>query len=448
MIITRSTAVIAITLTLALAAFAEGQIADGGEGEGENPRRQLRTGERLPADSSDSSDSTTSDDEPNDRVCPPEANGEIGRNIRDLVRQQAEATGLRSVVYRVTKDGRVVAAGAVGDSLTGEPATQLMQFRTGNVAYLYLGTLMVLLEEEGTISLDDPMTKYLSDFDDLPNASNVTLGMLVRSYTGYRDYVTNPAFVAEVDANPFRDFTQQELIDYAFDADYGEPWCSPGGCWSYAHTNFVLLGKVLEAATGQTLKELIETKVIAQLGLSSTTKVQLNSDVPDPVLHTYTTERTPPDAMTPFFEETTYWSPSWQGPTGMIVTSSVCDQAASIRKVGRGELFADPVAGVRTMLNPVAASLPKPEDCAACRQWSSSEYYAMGFLAKDGWMVANPNFGGAGQVMAYLPSEDMAIAMISVTGPAMKETGGGTEAAKVIYTEIAKLLASDSPGPN
>ncbi len=55
------------------------------------------------------------------------------------------------------------------------------------------------------------------------------------------------SFIKQLYADPFRHWTPDELIAIGL----GRPMiCDPGTCWSYAHTNFVILGKVLEKAAG------------------------------------------------------------------------------------------------------------------------------------------------------------------------------------------------------
>ena len=66
--------------------------------------------------------------------------------------------------------------------------------------------------------------------------------------------------------------------------------CDPGACFAYAHTNFVILGKVMEKATGRSLAELIRTGVLAPLGLIDT-RSDVTARIPPPVLHALDAER-------------------------------------------------------------------------------------------------------------------------------------------------------------
>ena len=74
--------------------------------------------------------------------------------------------------------------------------------------------------------------------------------MLITGTSGYADYVTDEGSSTALHADPFRAWTPEELIDIAFARG---PVCEPGACWSYAHTNFVILGQVMEKAGAKPL---------------------------------------------------------------------------------------------------------------------------------------------------------------------------------------------------
>jgi len=355
------------------------------------------------------SDSTTtpSTGTPGEGGCDeePAEVGSDGETVVGLVEEAASANDLTSVVYRVTRDGEVIAAGAVGESLTGVPAEQAMHFRIGNVAFAYMGTLLLLFDESGEASLDDPVSKWLPDLD-LPNADDVTLEMLARSTSGYPDYVPDDAFLDAFIDDPFQQFTPQDLIDIGLSTP---PWYEPGTAWSYAHTNYVILGEALAAIGGDDLGTLLQERVIDPMGLEGTAPA-LTPAVPEPVLHTFSTER---DVL----EDTTFWNPSWQTAPGSVVTSNICDMAASAAAVGTGELLTDDshaelIASDTVALDPPPASCPE----GVCRQNTDEIYYALGVIVMSDWVVQTPLFGGAGAVHAYLPQEDLAVAIVAVTG--------------------------------
>ena len=107
--------------------------------------------------------------------------------------------------------------------------------------------------------------------------------------------------------------------------------CDPGTCWSYAHTNFVILGKVLEKATGRPLADLIREGILEPLSLADT-RSEATAIIQEPVLHAFDAERGK-------YEESTYWDPSWTLARGAIMTSNIADILKSASAIGNGALL-------------------------------------------------------------------------------------------------------------
>ena len=173
---------------------------------------------------------------------------------------------------------------ARGTSMTGVPASPEMHFRSGSVAIAYLGTVLLQLQDKGVLDSEDSLARW---FPDYPEADSVTLSMLIGGTSGYADYVTDDGFLRSFYADPFRDWQPEELIAIGL----GRPMvCDPGACWSYAHTNFVILGQVLEKAAGKPLDGLIRESIVDPLGLAGTRSDQ-TATIPEPVLHAFDAER-------------------------------------------------------------------------------------------------------------------------------------------------------------
>src|SRR5262249_61691529 len=174
--------------------------------------------------------------------------------------------------------------GAEGHPRAGAPADPTLHFRIGNVAFEYMGTLLLRLVEDGKATLDDPVSKWLPNIN-LPSADEVTLRMLVQNTSGYPDYIGNDGFEKPFAANPFAPWTPQQLIDVGLSIP---PYYPPGTAWSYAHTNYVILGQALEAIGGEKLGSLITHQIIKPLHLKDTAPA-LSPDPPPPVKHSYHT---------------------------------------------------------------------------------------------------------------------------------------------------------------
>src|SRR5215204_4596541 len=267
-------------------------------------------------------------------------------SIVALAREAMARYSLRSVIVRVTIDGQEVVTAALGESMTGVPATTDMHFRNGAVAISYVSTLLLTLVDDGVLRLDDPLSIWLPE---LPDADHVTLRMLANMTSGYQDYVPDEGFLKDVLADPFKQWTPAELIAISL----AQPRLfAPGTNWDYAHTNYVILGLALEKATGRSMVDLLQERVLGPLGLTNTANF-FTPAIPEPALHAFSSERReflgiPPG--TSFYEESTYWNPSWSITHGAIQTTNIYDMAASAVAVGEGTLLSP--ASYQAMVGP------------------------------------------------------------------------------------------------
>jgi CubicO group peptidase (beta-lactamase class C family) len=364
--------------------------------------------------------------------------------VMAIVRDTMAETHLKAVIVRVTVDGKEVATRAVGDSMTDVPATTNMHFRNGAVAISYVSTLLLILVDEKKVALDDKLSKWLPD---VPNADRVTLGQLAQMTSGYVDYVIgNTEFDRALYEDPFRQWEPDQLLGFAT----SKPLLyDPGTNWNYAHTNYVLLGKALEKATGEDMPKLLEDKVLRPLGLTNTAN-SFTPEIPAPVLHAFTSERR--EALkipggTPFYEESTYWNPSWTITDGAIQTTNIFDMEASATGLGSGKLLSKESYQkfASTDLRGKTRALP---DCTTCAEMNDGYTYGMGIVISGDWLLQNPLFAGEAGVMAYLPTRKIGVAVAVTYQPeAFDDQGNYRNEADTLFRRIAKELAPDDAPP-
>ncbi|MFJ5549813.1 serine hydrolase domain-containing protein [Streptomyces sp. NPDC093225] len=358
------------------------------------------------------------------------ARGRAAEVLR-IAEQARQEMDLKSVVLRVTENGRELITTALGESMTGVPAEPDMHFRNGNIAISYMGTALLRLVDQGRADLDAPISRWLPG---IPHTEGVTLRMLANSSTGLRDYVTTPSFQQAVGANPFRQWTADELVAISTGQ---EPWYDPGTNWNYSHANFVLLGAALEKITGTRLDLLLQREILRPLGLHQTAN-SFTPDIPRPVLHAFTDDRGT-------YEESTFWNPSWTTAPGAVETTDICDLARSAVGIGSGELLSP--ASYRELLDPGTVGLghaTKKCPAAICLAQTEATHYGMGVVVLGDWISQHPLFFGYSASMAYLPSRHLAIAVSTTQGPDAPD--GHT--AHTIAQRIAAALTPDHPIPD
>ena len=364
----------------------------------------------------------------------------IMRIVRDTMAEQH----LKAVIVRVTIDGEEVVTAAVGESMTGVPATPGMHFRNGAVAISYVSSLLLKLVDEKKVSLDDKLSKWLPE---IPHADRVTLGQLAQMTSGYVDYVIgNTAMNEALYANPFRRWTVHDMLSYATPKPL---LYQPGTNWNYAHTNYVLLGLALEKATGEEMSKLLLDKVLRPLGLTSTTS-SLTPEIPSPVLHAFSSERRAflkIPSGTPFYEESTFWDPSWTITHGAIQTTTIYDMEATAVGIGSGKLLTED-SYKKMVSTDLRGKTHKQPGCTTCDEMSNAYTYGLGIVISGNWLLQNPMFGGYGAIEAYLPSQKIAIAAAVTFNPeAFDDQGNYDNAADPLFRRIAAELAPDDAPP-
>ena len=366
--------------------------------------------------------------------------------IRAAVEQVMEEQNIRAAIVRVTRGDEVVLTQAWGESMAQVPATVDMHFRSGAVAIPMVSTVLLQLVDEGVVSLDDPIAEWLPD---VPNADRVTLGQLAQMTSGYADYVQSPEFLDAFNANPYRQWEPEEL--YAFGTS--QPlFFEPGTNWGYAHTNYVLLSLALERITGQPVFESIEQRILDPLGMTETADPG-TPEILEPVLHAWDAERKAflgiPES-TPFIEDSTYWNPSWSLGPGAVQNTDITDMATIIRAVGRGDLLSE--ESYELMIAPtLRGNTTAVEGCPTCFPQGEFYTYGYGIVLSGDWLLQNPQYHGFAGVTAYLPDDDLTVAVAAtyaddafdpVTGASIN-----SNVANPLWGAVAKVVAPDAVTP-
>ncbi len=350
---------------------------------------------------------------------------------------------LRAVILRVTIDGQELVTAALGESMTGVPATPAMHFRNGAVAIAYVSMLLLRLVDQGRVRLDDRLSTWLPA---LPQADRVTLRMLASMTSGYADYVQDEQFTRDNYVDPFRQWTPQELIAVGTSKPLQ---FDPGTNWAYGHTNYVILGQALERATGRPMAALLRELILDPLGLRDT-QSEATAAIREPVLHAFSSERREVLGIPPgtrFYEESTFWNPSWTLTRGAIQTTNIYDMAASAVAIGEGTLLSP--ASHRAMVDRSRLGFGTPlPGCPTCRTLSPTYNYGLGVVFHGAWLLQNPLFAGYGGVAAYLPSRKIAVAVATTYGEGSFDASGGyPNVSHILYGRIGAALAPDDPPP-
>lgn len=172
-------------------------------------------------------------------------------------------------VVAVNIPGRQTWVGASGlaNRAEGLPMTPDTRVRIASISKTFTAATVLLLAEDGLIDLDAPLATWLPGL--LPNAEGITIRQLLQHRTGLYDFLEDRSYVNQAYSQPELVFSPNELVGYA--AQFPPIFAAGAeGAWDYSSTNYVILGMVVEAATGNSLATEMRRRIFEPLGLSGT----------------------------------------------------------------------------------------------------------------------------------------------------------------------------------
>ena len=174
---------------------------------------------------------------------------------------------LGTSVYLRDNDGTFLGTGGMADIASGIEIQSCNQFIIGSITKPITATLTFSLIEDGLLSLEDKMTQHLekSITDRLPNGDEIQIKHLLKHTAGLPDHYDFPYYFDNL--NQERNILRQEdYLKYTYDKD---PVGPVGGQFAYSNVGYVLMGMILEAASGKTMPQLYDEKIFNPLNLTS-----------------------------------------------------------------------------------------------------------------------------------------------------------------------------------
>jgi D-alanyl-D-alanine carboxypeptidase len=219
---------------------------------------------------------------------------------------------------------------------TDTPIDQNTVFSIASITKTFVTAVVMQLVAEGKLSLTDHLSKWVPS---VQNATTITVAELLGHTSGVYNYFENPHYNPQVFSNPKHRWTFDEIM-----ALVRAPYCKPGTCYHYSNTNFVLLGRIVELVTGNSLADEIASRLSTPLSLANT---GLQPDDPTPAdrAHGYLgkTDWTRKSSLLPTISAATV-----AGAAGAM-TSTATDLATWARSLYDGDVV--PAAQLKEMLS-------------------------------------------------------------------------------------------------
>lgn len=323
-------------------------------------------------------------------------------DVADVVSQFLSDQGAAGIAVAVAI-GNAKYATTQGDAAEGTPWSTATRSAYRSITKSFVGTVVLQLVAEGKLRLDDPISRYVPgiaavQYGGEDAGSSITVRMALEMRTGLPEFSGTEGFSDQLNTNYTSPFTDDQLLGDAF----AEPLdFAPGSQYEYSNTNFVLLGRVVQAVTGQSWDRAVQQRILAPLGLSSVAYSGAN----DP-----STADARAIVATPYevsddvgLESLAQVSPSLYGASGGLF-GNIGDLLKWGTALGSGQLL--PAALQRQRLTPI--SDPNTDDPG------SPDYDSYGLAAGeiDGWWGHTGTGLGYESLTMYQASTGMTVAIL------------------------------------
>jgi len=159
------------------------------------------------------------------------------------------------------KDTLVMKGYGLASREANRAATASTVYRIGSITKQFTAAGIMREVEQGKISLNDPITKYLPDVP--THGERITVRHLLTHTSGVHNYTDSPEWVKHwgeaMTPRQIVAFVDKDTLDFA-----------PGTKYSYSNTGYVLLGMILEKVTGQPYATYVQRQFFTPLGLTQT----------------------------------------------------------------------------------------------------------------------------------------------------------------------------------
>jgi CubicO group peptidase (beta-lactamase class C family) len=191
----------------------------------------------------------------------------VSTKVDEYIGAEMMSQQIPGVSLAVIKNGEIVLARGYGLANVEHqvPVKPETIFQSGSMGNQFTATAVMMLVEEGKLSLDDKITKF---FPDGPAAwNNITVRHLLTHTSGMTDYPD--------DFDLRRDYTEDELVQRIKPIPLA---FQPGEKWSYSNLAYVMLGVLIHKVSGKFYGDYLQEKVFQPLGMS-TARVISESDI-------------------------------------------------------------------------------------------------------------------------------------------------------------------------
>ena len=200
-------------------------------------------------------------------VTPCPAQQSISARIDTYIKSEMQRQQIPGISLAVVRNGKIALLKSYGFSNLEHriPVKPETVFQSGSIGKQFTASAVMLLVEEGKLSLDDKISKYLADVPE--GWKGITVRHLLTHTAGMGEYPS--------DFDTRRDLTEDEYFNLIKSVPLNNP---PGAKWDYSNLGYVTLGILIHKVTGKFYGDLLAERIFKPLGMT-TTRVISEADV-------------------------------------------------------------------------------------------------------------------------------------------------------------------------
>ena len=190
-----------------------------------------------------------------------DASARLAANVDSIANAVLASTGVPSATVAVVMHGQLAYAQAYGSAKLDPhvAATPDMRYGIGSISKQFTAACVLLLQQDGKLKLDDPVSKYVPG---LTRGNDVTIRQLLSHTSGYQDFwpqdYVPPAMEKAITPQAILDHWAKQPLDF-----------EPGTRWQYSNTNFEIAALIVEKASGKPYFQFVRTRVLEPLGITT-----------------------------------------------------------------------------------------------------------------------------------------------------------------------------------
>lgn len=194
------------------------------------------------------------------RIERPESRSHKFQTALNSARSMAGARGAIAAI--LSTNGIWIGTSGVSDSTSRAQVEPQMRFGIGSITKTFVAATILQLADEKRLSLDDPLARWVPEVPKVTNT--ITIRQLLDHTSGVYDFFDSSEWYDRVVANPGDRITTAQVLRYI-----DKPYFPPGTAFHYSNTGYLLLGLVIEHASGRELMEEFRERFFRPLGLRS-----------------------------------------------------------------------------------------------------------------------------------------------------------------------------------